>query len=86
MLDPVLSTHDCENFFRWYARYAGQSVHIHDPQADSHEAVEHDGLSLTKWDQLPKADAIVLAVAHRGYFAMSIGKLTVSLKAGGCVN
>ena len=63
----------------------GLSVHIHDPQADSDEAVEQYGLSLTKWDQLPKADAIVLAVAHREYVGMSIGKLTASLKAGGCV-
>ncbi len=63
----------------------GLSVHIHDPQADSHEAVEHYGLSLTKWDQLPKADAVVLAVAHREYLAMPIEKLTVSLQAGGCV-
>ena len=63
----------------------GLSVHIHDPQADSHEAVEHYGLSLTKWDQLPKADAIVLAVAHREYLAMQIETLTASLQPGGCV-
>ena len=63
----------------------GLSVHIHDPQADSDEAVEHYGLSLAKWDQLPQADAIVLAVAHSEYLAMPIGKLTVSLQAGGCV-
>ena len=63
----------------------GLSVHIHDPQADSHEAVEHYGLSLTKWDQLPKADATVLAVAHREYLAMQIETLTASLQSGGCV-
>ena len=63
----------------------GLSVHIHDPQADSHEAVEHYGLSLTKWDELPKADAIVLAVAHREYLAMQIETLTESLQPGGCV-
>ena len=63
----------------------GLSVHIHDPQADSHEAVEHYRLSLTKWDQLPKADAIVLAVAHREYLGMPIETLTASLQPGGCV-
>ena len=63
----------------------GLSVHIHDPQADSHEANEQYGLSLTKWDLLPKADAIVLAVAHREYLAMQVEALTVSLQAGGCV-
>ena len=60
-------------------------MHIHDPQADSDEAVEHYGLSLTKWDQLPKANAIVLAVAHREYVAMQIEALTASLQPGGCV-
>ena len=60
-------------------------MHIHDPQADSDEAVEHYGLSLAKWNELPKADAIVLAVAHREYLAMPIEKLTVSLQSGGCV-
>ena len=57
-------------------------MHIHDPQADSYEAVKHYGLSLTKWDQLPKADAIVLAVAHREYLAMQVETLTASLQPG----
>ena len=61
------------------------SVHIHDPKADRDEAVEHYGLSLTAWDQLPKADAVVLAVAHREYLGMQIEALTASLQPGGCV-
>ena len=60
----------------------GLNVNVHDPQADSHEANEHYGLSLTKWDQLPKADAIVLAVAHREYLAMQVETLTASLQPG----
>ena len=41
--------------------------------------------SLTKWDQLPKADAIVLAVAHREYVALQVETLTASLQPGSCV-
>ena len=54
----------------------GLTVNIHDPQADGHEANEHYGLSLTVWEHLPKADAVVLAVAHREYLGMPIEALT----------
>ena len=63
----------------------GLTVHIHDPQASSHEALEHYGLSLTAWEHLPKADAVVLSVAHREYLAMSIDRLTETLQPGGSV-
>ena len=63
----------------------GLTVNIHDPQADNHEANEHYGLSLTAWEQLPKADAVVLAVAHREYLGMPIEALTASLQPGGSV-
>ena len=69
----------------WELKDYGLSVHIHDPQADSDEADERYGLSLTKWDQLPQADAVVLAVAHREYLGMQIEALTASLQPGGCV-
>ena len=39
----------------------------------------------TQMDLLPKADAIVLAVAHREYLAMQVETLTASLQSGGCV-
>ena len=61
------------------------TVNIHDPQADSLVADEHYGLSPTAWDHLPKADAVVLAVAHREYLGMPIEALTASLQPGGCV-
>ena len=45
----------------------GVNVHVHDPVADSTEAMHEYGVSLTPWDRLPRADAIVAAVAHREY-------------------
>src|SRR5437868_301924 len=45
----------------------GITVQLHDPMADGDLLKEEYGLSLTTLDQLQPADAIVLAVAHRGY-------------------
>ena len=45
----------------------GVAVNVHDPVADSTEAMHEYGVTLTPWDQLPRADAIVAAVAHREY-------------------
>jgi UDP-N-acetyl-D-galactosamine dehydrogenase len=42
----------------------GVTVHVHDPVADPQEAVHEYGVTLTGWDDLPRADAIVAAVAH----------------------
>ena len=43
----------------------GAVVHVHDPVADPEEAMHEYGLELTAWDELPKAGAAVMAVAHR---------------------
>src|SRR3546814_11548135 len=42
----------------------GLSVHVYDPIANPAEAEEEYGISLETWEELPQADAIVLAVAH----------------------
>jgi UDP-N-acetyl-D-galactosamine dehydrogenase len=36
-----------------------------DPQADPQEAVHDYGVELTRFDEMPRAHAIVAAVAHR---------------------
>ncbi len=62
----------------------GCDVSVHDPIAEAPEAEHEYGISLTPWDQLPdQADAIVAAVSHQEYLAMSLGELTAKLKAGG---
>ena len=43
----------------------GANVHVYDPIAASDEAVHEYGVALTPWDKLPRANAIVAAVAHR---------------------
>ncbi len=63
----------------------GQSVLIHDPYANSHEAVEHYQTPLTKWDDLPVADVLVLAVAHKDYLSRPLDHLLEKVRAGGVV-
>jgi len=45
----------------------GITVQLHDPEADGDLLREEYGLTLTPFDALKPADAIVLAVAHREY-------------------
>ena len=43
----------------------GLKVHVHDPIASAADALQEYGITLRTWDELPRADAIVAAVAHR---------------------
>ena len=63
----------------------GQTVVVHDPHADSHEAVEHYQTPLTEWDGLPVAYAVVLAVSHKDYLAQPLEHLLSKVKPGGVV-
>ena len=61
----------------------GARVHVHDPVADPAEAMHEYGLKLTSWDELPRADAIVSAVAHRALRERSIDDLVAKLVPNG---
>jgi UDP-N-acetyl-D-glucosamine/UDP-N-acetyl-D-galactosamine dehydrogenase len=61
----------------------GACVHVHDPVADPVEAMREYGLKLTSWDELPRADAIVSAVAHRALRERSIDDLVSKLVPNG---
>ena len=47
----------------------GANVIVHDPVAAPEEALHEYGVKLVPWEQLPKAAAIVAAVAHRAFKA-----------------
>ncbi len=47
-------------------------VSVHDPLADDDEALEEYGVELVGWEQLPEADAVVLAVAHQTYKSKTV--------------
>ena len=61
----------------------GARVHVHDPVADPAEAMHEYGLMLTSWDELPRADAIVSAVAHRALRERSVDDLAAKLVPNG---
>ena len=62
----------------------GLNVHVHDPIADRAEAQHEYGITLKDWEDLPQADAMVLAVAHKALIQQSIGNYSGKLVAGGC--
>jgi UDP-N-acetyl-D-galactosamine dehydrogenase len=62
----------------------GVDVAVHDPVADVAETLQEYGITLTPWDDLPQADAIVVAVAHRAVLARPMADWVAKLKPGGC--
>lgn len=62
----------------------GIEVFVHDPYADAEEALHEYGVQLMGWDQLPRADAIVAAVAHRNLLELSTDDFQKKLIKGGC--
>ena len=61
----------------------GCVVRVHDPVAESREAMHEYGISLTGWEDLPEADAMVVAVSHKEYLALPQTELLSKLKHGG---
>jgi UDP-N-acetyl-D-galactosamine dehydrogenase len=62
----------------------GMDVHVHDPVPDAEEARHEYGLELEPWDALPRADAIVVAVAHRQFVAKPLGDYLAKVVDKGC--
>ena len=63
----------------------GIEVTVHDPLADAAEAMHEYGLTLTAWENLPTADAVVIAVAHDAYRQRGAAGIAEQLSAAGCV-
>jgi UDP-N-acetyl-D-glucosamine/UDP-N-acetyl-D-galactosamine dehydrogenase len=61
----------------------GVRVHVHDPVADPAEAQHEYGIALSTWDALPRAEAIVAAVAHRELRDRGVDEIAAKLKPGG---
>jgi len=61
----------------------GCDVSVHDPVADSDEAMHEYRIPLVAWNELPEADAIVAAVSHKEFLAMPQADLLGKLKSGG---
>jgi UDP-N-acetyl-D-galactosamine dehydrogenase len=61
----------------------GVEVFVSDPQAGDDEAMHEYGVRITPFDELPRADAMVAAVAHREYAALGVEDLCRKLVKGG---
>jgi len=62
----------------------GAEVCVHDPEADAGEAEEELGIRLKSWEELPHAQALIVAVAHRRFLALGIPAIVEKLVPGGC--
>ena len=67
--------HELESF--------GITVHVHDPVADAAESLHEYGVTLTPWEALPRAEAIVAAVAHRVFKERPIDDWVGKMVPGG---
>jgi UDP-N-acetyl-D-galactosamine dehydrogenase len=62
----------------------GIDVHVHDPVTDARDAMHEYGIELVPWDALPRADALIVAVAHKRFIGMSTTELATKLVPRGC--
>jgi UDP-N-acetyl-D-galactosamine dehydrogenase len=58
---------------------------VHDPLADPADARREYGITLSDWEALEPADALVVAVAHAEYRDLPLEELLARVKPGGCV-
>jgi UDP-N-acetyl-D-galactosamine dehydrogenase len=61
----------------------GLTVHVHDPVASPAEAMHEYGVELVDWDRLPRADAMVAAVAHADLVRRPLDDVCAKLAPGG---
>ena len=62
----------------------GIKVHVHDPVCDASEARQEYGLELEPWNALPRADAVVVAVAHRQFVSRPLDDYFAKVSENGC--
>jgi len=62
----------------------GCEVFVHDPEGDPAEALHEYGVALSNWSDLPRADAIVAAVAHKSYRRLSTDEIRGKVVDDGC--
>jgi UDP-N-acetyl-D-galactosamine dehydrogenase len=64
-------------------RSYGARVIVHEPVADAEEAKREYGVELTSWKDLPRAAAIVAAVAHKAFRDRPMADYLEKLQPGG---
>jgi UDP-N-acetyl-D-glucosamine/UDP-N-acetyl-D-galactosamine dehydrogenase len=59
-------------------------VFVHDPVASAGDAREEHGIELSSWEQLPVADALIMAVAHDEFVRRGVADYCSKLVRNGC--
>jgi UDP-N-acetyl-D-galactosamine dehydrogenase len=62
----------------------GVECYVHDPEADFDETLHEYGIRLRTWEQLPAADATILAVAHKSFTEMPVANMLEKTVKRGC--
>ncbi len=62
----------------------GVDVQVHDPVTDADDALREYGIEIRQWDELPRADAMVVAVPHKTFLARPLHDFLSKVKERGC--
>jgi UDP-N-acetyl-D-galactosamine dehydrogenase len=62
----------------------GVETYVHDPAAFKDDALHEYGIRLCEWDDLPAADATILAVAHKRFLDYSVADYMKKIVRNGC--
>ena len=62
----------------------GVETFVHDPAADALAALDEYGVRLHAWEDLPAADALILAVAHRRFLDLPVSAYLQKIVRHGC--
>jgi UDP-N-acetyl-D-galactosamine dehydrogenase len=66
-------------------REFGVETFVHDPAASAEEALHEYGVRLCSWDDLPAADAVILAVSHKQFLQIPTSEIMKKIVRQGCV-
>src|SRR5216683_844373 len=66
-------------------RQFGVETFVHDPAADAVETLHEYDIRLRAWEELPVADALVLAVAHRRFLDLPASAYLQKIVRRGCL-
>ena len=62
----------------------GVEVALHDPVVDPLDIQKRYGITLAGWEELPLADALVVAVPHQLFLKRPLAELVAKISPGGC--
>jgi UDP-N-acetyl-D-galactosamine dehydrogenase len=66
-------------------REFGVEVFVHDPAANAEDALHEYDLRLTSWEDLPAADALIVAVAHKPFLNLPASEYMKKIVRRGCL-